>query len=92
MPFWFYKPHPNPTWEELAAEVRYVSKRQLKHLWPKRFLPAIQNIDDGKMFPGFIKMFSELARDGDWDGLRQDLASFFDQMPKLNPPPAVPKL
>jgi hypothetical protein len=76
-----------PSWEELAIEVESLSDRRLKALWPKRYLPAIQGIDGGKMFPGFIKLFSEDAANSDWAGIRELLPTFFIEVGKLKIPP-----
>ena len=75
-----------PSWEELAIEVESLSDRRLKALWPKRYLPAIQGVD-GKMFPGFVKLFSKDAANNDWAGLRELLPTFFSEVGNLKIPP-----
>ena len=89
---WIYGMRPHPTWQELAEEVRRTPKRRFRKLWEKRYLPAIQNVGyrDGKMFPGFIAMFSDMANDGDWAQLQDILACSFDATSQLKAP--APKL
>jgi hypothetical protein len=89
-------PPPSPdtthaaTWTDLAAEVRALSNKDLKVSWPQRFLPALQNIEEGKGFPGFVKLFSELAEENDWSTLRDLLPDVLDGAERFKVPP--PKL
>jgi hypothetical protein len=78
------------TWTDLATEVRFLSNKDLKVSWPQRFLPALQNIEEGKGFPGFVKLFSELAEENDWSTLRDLLPDVLDGAERFKVPP--PKL
>jgi hypothetical protein len=59
----------------------------MKSLWPKRFLPLIQSVKEAEGFPGFVKLFTEIADRKDWPKLRGWLSDFFLSAEEIKIPP-----